>query len=123
MQTGLPKLLRLDPGDLHILRPLGALVTILGRALLEGERTRVQRELVGQPFVDLGQGDGLVDEQVQLLLDRPRRCLRHGDRQEARGGEAGKAFAERRQVGIERAALRQRDGKRPGLAGHDLAAN
>src|SRR5580704_11890037 len=109
--------LRLDVGDLHVLRPLGALLAVLRRALLEAERPGVERELVDQPVVDRGRGDGLVDQRVQLLLDRPRRGLGDGDRQEAGAGEAGEGLAEGRQLGIERAARGQGDGERPRLVG------
>src|SRR6266851_3595584 len=109
--------LRFDAGDLHILRPLGAFLAVLRGALLEAERLGVERELVDQPVVDRGRGDGFVDQRVQLLLDRPGRGLGHGDRQ-----EAGEGLAEGRQLGIERAALRQSDGERPCLVGHHLAA-
>src|SRR5580704_13823758 len=114
--------LRFDAGDLHVLRPFGALLAVLRRALFEAERFGVERELVDQPIVDLGRGDGLVDQRVQPLLDRSRRGLGHGDRQEAGAGEAGEALAEGRQRGIEGAARGQGDGQRPRLVGHHLAA-
>src|ERR1700722_7810365 len=79
--------LRFDAGDLHILRPLGALLAILSGALLEVEWFGVERELVDQPVVDRGRGDGLVDQRVQLLLDRLGRGLGYGGRPEAGAGD------------------------------------
>src|SRR6266404_1805528 len=56
--------LGLDTGDPDVFRPLGALLAVLCRALLEAERLGGEGELVDQPVVDRGRADGLVDQRV-----------------------------------------------------------
>ena len=116
--------LRLDPGDLDVLGPLGALVAVLLGALLQDRACAASSANSSTSrLLMLGREDGLVDQRVQPLLDR-RRALAFGTAigEEAGADEAGKGFAERRHVGIERAARGQGDRQRPRLVGHHLAA-
>ena len=63
----------------------------------------------------VGREDRLVDQRVQPLLDLSRHRLGHGDGEEAGADEAGEGLGQGRHVGIERAALGQRDRERPRL--------